>query len=156
MLAPVSFIGYQFITHALGLLWQTNSRTSSKYGMKELFTSYWKTHKWYDAKTQICDRYLVEHLYFHTMFTLLQCSASCGEGQKSRDVKCLDKNKSPSSGCDPALMPRDRESCNDRQCPPTGPGRPKPPGSMSHVTRKPVFGSFRPGETQTGLLSFRS
>lgn len=56
-----------------------------------------------------------------------RCSASCGEGQKSRDVKCLDKNKSPSSGCDPALMPRDRESCNDRQCPPTGPGRPKPP-----------------------------
>ena len=29
-------------------------------------------------------------------------------------------------------------------------------GNMSHVTRKPVFGSLRPGKTQTGLLSFRN
>ena len=27
---------------------------------------------------------------------------------------------------------------------------------MSHVTRKPVFGSLRPGKTQTGLCSHRS
>ena len=27
---------------------------------------------------------------------------------------------------------------------------------MSHVTRKPVFGSLRPGKTQPGLLSYRS
>ena len=27
---------------------------------------------------------------------------------------------------------------------------------VSNVMRKPVFGSFRPGKTQTGLLSYRS
>lgn len=58
-----------------------------------------------------------------------RCSASCGDGQKSRDVKCLDKNKRPSAGCDPASMPRERESCNKRKCPQTGPGRPEPTDS---------------------------
>ena len=29
------------------------------------------------------------------------------------------------------------------------------PTHLSHVTRKPVFGSLRPGKAQTGMLSYR-
>lgn len=77
---------------------------------------------------------------------LLQCSATCGPGQKSRDVKCLDSLKRPTSGCDPALKPTERESCEERRCPQTGPGRPEQSGqsiirlslSTNHSTKRVI------------------
>ncbi|XP_045215703.2 A disintegrin and metalloproteinase with thrombospondin motifs 18-like isoform X1 [Mercenaria mercenaria] len=46
-----------------------------------------------------------------------QCSVTCGSGQRSRDIRCLDSNMQTSSSCDPAKKPADRELCTQRRCP---------------------------------------
>ena len=79
----------------------------------------------------------------------LQCSASCGDGQKSRDAKCLDKNKRPSSSCDPASMPRESASCNVRKCPQAGPGRPEPSGTEHLYEPRREKTGHKPGCTTT-------
>ena len=61
---------------------------------------------------------------------LEQCTASCGSGQRSRDVKCLDSNKRPSSGCTNLTKPPVREACKRRDCPSLDEAKPNPPGTV--------------------------
>ncbi|XP_067667252.1 thrombospondin type-1 domain-containing protein 4-like isoform X2 [Haliotis asinina] len=45
-----------------------------------------------------------------------QCSASCGTGVKTREVKCLDSNLQSSPECRGSLRPSERQSCNKHSC----------------------------------------
>lgn len=45
-----------------------------------------------------------------------QCPVTCGEGQVTRTVMCLDENKQPSVSCDQSDRPPSRDSCNQRAC----------------------------------------
>ncbi|XP_060601431.1 thrombospondin type-1 domain-containing protein 4-like isoform X2 [Ruditapes philippinarum] len=65
-----------------------------------------------------------------------QCSATCGSGQKSRDIRCLDDAMQTSSGCDPASKPADREPCTQRRCPLSDESRPTEKID-NHVTNAP-------------------
>ena len=71
-----------------------------------------------------------------------QCTASCGSGQRSRDVKCLDSNKRPSSGCTISTKPPVREPCKRRDCPSLDEAKPNPPGNTFVFTsEQDYFGS---------------
>ncbi|XP_060081863.1 thrombospondin type-1 domain-containing protein 4-like [Ylistrum balloti] len=45
-----------------------------------------------------------------------QCSVTCGNGVRSREVRCLDGNYRPVGGCDPLLQPETTEPCNTDAC----------------------------------------
>ncbi|XP_033749798.1 ADAMTS-like protein 4 [Pecten maximus] len=45
-----------------------------------------------------------------------QCPVTCGEGQVTRTVMCLDENKQPSNSCDQSDRPPSRDTCNQREC----------------------------------------
>ncbi|XP_064608756.1 thrombospondin type-1 domain-containing protein 4-like isoform X2 [Liolophura sinensis] len=57
-----------------------------------------------------------------------QCSASCGTGYRTREVKCLDDKQVPSPDCRQNDKPVIRESCNVHSC---------------HRTHKPTDGSCK-------------
>ncbi|XP_036407785.1 thrombospondin type-1 domain-containing protein 4-like [Megalops cyprinoides] len=46
------------------------------------------------------------------------CSRSCEGGYQVREVRCLADDMTESRGCDPFLMPEDREECNTQPCVP--------------------------------------
>lgn len=48
---------------------------------------------------------------------LLQCSASCGEGQKSRDITCVDDTGQRTLGCDLENRPATSQLCDNGACP---------------------------------------
>ena len=76
---------------------------------------------------------------FHLIF---QCSVTCGRGQRSRDVKCLDNNKRPSSGCAISTKPSEREMCKKRACPVLDQGQPKTPGKTYSLTSSVILLAF--------------
>ncbi|XP_046581492.1 LOW QUALITY PROTEIN: ADAMTS-like protein 4 [Haliotis rubra] len=45
-----------------------------------------------------------------------QCSASCGTGVKTREVKCLDSNLQSSPECRGSVRPSERQACNKHSC----------------------------------------
>ncbi|BFY99091.1 hypothetical protein BsWGS_02131 [Bradybaena similaris] len=45
-----------------------------------------------------------------------ECSHSCDTGVKTREVKCLDDNWTPSPDCDKNLKPSRRQPCNTQPC----------------------------------------
>ncbi|XP_033749606.1 thrombospondin type-1 domain-containing protein 4-like [Pecten maximus] len=45
-----------------------------------------------------------------------QCSVTCGNGVRSREVRCLDGNYRPVGGCDPTVQPETTEPCNMDVC----------------------------------------
>ncbi|KAL3866429.1 hypothetical protein ACJMK2_043726 [Sinanodonta woodiana] len=46
-----------------------------------------------------------------------KCSVTCGAGQKTRGVRCLNANMTSSAGCSPNTKPVETESCQvDREC----------------------------------------
>ncbi|CAI9731140.1 4 isoform X1 [Octopus vulgaris] len=45
-----------------------------------------------------------------------QCSASCGTGSKTREVKCMDSHLRHSTLCNPDRRPITRQSCNSHSC----------------------------------------
>ncbi|XP_071109939.1 ADAMTS-like protein 4 isoform X2 [Haliotis cracherodii] len=45
-----------------------------------------------------------------------QCSASCGTGVKTREVKCLDDNLQSSPECPGSHRPNERQACNKHSC----------------------------------------
>lgn len=47
-----------------------------------------------------------------------QCSRSCEGGYRVREVRCLADDMTQSAGCDPALIPEEREECNTHPCVP--------------------------------------
>ncbi|XP_071793929.1 thrombospondin type-1 domain-containing protein 4-like isoform X1 [Asterias amurensis] len=70
--------------------------------------------------TQPCKLKECVSMWFNSDWT--QCSRTCGGGQRKRDVKCLDTNMSPSTGCDESLRPSATQSCNIQQCTTNIPG----------------------------------
>uniref|UniRef100_A0A8C9RDI3 ADAMTS-like 7 n=1 Tax=Scleropages formosus TaxID=113540 RepID=A0A8C9RDI3_SCLFO len=44
------------------------------------------------------------------------CSRSCDGGYRVREVRCLADDKTISIGCDPTLVPKEREECNMQAC----------------------------------------
>jgi hypothetical protein len=53
-----------------------------------------------------------------TKFILfLKCSKSCGDGMRSREIKCIDRHNKASFECDMKIKPHFREFCNKRECP---------------------------------------
>ncbi|XP_023668262.2 LOW QUALITY PROTEIN: thrombospondin type-1 domain-containing protein 4 [Paramormyrops kingsleyae] len=46
------------------------------------------------------------------------CSRSCEGGYRVREVRCLGDDMNPSEGCDPSIVPEDREPCNEQPCTP--------------------------------------
>lgn len=46
-----------------------------------------------------------------------QCSASCGEGQKSRDITCVDDTGQRTLGCDLENRPATSQLCDNGACP---------------------------------------
>ncbi|XP_076464962.1 uncharacterized protein LOC143296873 [Babylonia areolata] len=61
------------------------------------------------------------------MTSWTQCSRSCGTGQRTREIKCLDPQQRPSSQCPLADKPVSREACNTASCVTT----PPPPPAVS-------------------------
>lgn len=59
---------------------------------------------------------------FLTFFShfLTQCSSSCGYGQKSRDIWCVDlsRRKVSDALCNPSSKPENDSSCHETNCPP--------------------------------------
>ncbi|XP_021377154.1 thrombospondin type-1 domain-containing protein 4-like isoform X2 [Mizuhopecten yessoensis] len=45
-----------------------------------------------------------------------QCPVTCGEGQVTRTVMCLDRNKQPVSSCEQSDRPTSRDTCNQQAC----------------------------------------
>ncbi|XP_060076727.1 thrombospondin type-1 domain-containing protein 4-like [Ylistrum balloti] len=45
-----------------------------------------------------------------------QCPVTCGEGQVTRTVMCLDEAKQPSTSCDQSDRPPSRDTCTQRTC----------------------------------------
>ncbi|XP_078314081.1 thrombospondin type-1 domain-containing protein 4-like isoform X3 [Crassostrea virginica] len=52
--------------------------------------------------------------WFMTPWT--QCSASCGTGTRTREVRCMDPDLAPSSTCLPAKRPSQQNLCNTQPC----------------------------------------
>lgn len=70
-----------------------------------------------------------------------KCSLTCGSGYRSRDVKCLDRYRQPSSGCDARDKPETRDPCKERECPPSDESRPNTiderPSNVTPAETKP-------------------
>ncbi|XP_046403264.1 thrombospondin type-1 domain-containing protein 4-like isoform X2 [Ischnura elegans] len=45
-----------------------------------------------------------------------QCSRSCGTGEQSREVKCLDSSQNPALGCNAHQRPTSQQECNVNPC----------------------------------------
>lgn len=45
-----------------------------------------------------------------------ECSASCGTGTKTREVKCLDADRQSNAGCPAQRRPHERRPCNPHSC----------------------------------------
>ncbi|KAJ7351111.1 A disintegrin and metalloproteinase with thrombospondin motif 9 [Desmophyllum pertusum] len=75
------------------------------------------------AKKQPCNKGACPpalNLYHWQTSTWSQCSSSCGYGQKSRDVWCVDlsRRKVSSERCSPSSKPENVSACFESKCPP--------------------------------------
>ena len=47
---------------------------------------------------------------------LFQCSATCGNGMQTREIKCLDKELKPSKSCGESTKPNKTRNCQINSC----------------------------------------
>ncbi|ESP03326.1 hypothetical protein LOTGIDRAFT_237754 [Lottia gigantea] len=73
----------------------------------------WNSEK--PTKQEDCNNHACGSEWFITDWS--QCSVTCGTGFKTREVKCLNRNKRLGSGCDSNKRPEPRETCQPRLCP---------------------------------------
>ncbi|XP_059148316.1 ADAMTS-like protein 4 [Physella acuta] len=45
-----------------------------------------------------------------------ECSVTCGEGRRTRQVRCIEDNRRPSSNCDNLLKPEVQKVCSQQSC----------------------------------------
>lgn len=72
--------------------------------------------EWYMSEwSRVCNRkYWIK--FFVKKF-LLKCSKTCGDGIRTREIKCLDTKMQPSLECDLKTRPSYRDYCAKRECP---------------------------------------
>lgn len=46
-----------------------------------------------------------------------ECSVTCGEGRRTREIRCIEDNKRPSANCVESFRPKAQEICSETPCP---------------------------------------
>lgn len=81
---------------------------------------------------------------------MLQCSVTCGNGRKSRNIMCVDDNGQKSANCPDYERPQDQEECRNLPC--------RFESRNSVTIERPVSDKYRPQippNRRTGVVSRR-
>lgn len=65
---------------------------------------------------KICIQQVTLYIELRVCCCYFQCSASCGTGTKTREVRCMDPELAPSSTCTANKKPSQQNICNTQPC----------------------------------------
>ncbi len=96
--------------------------------------------------------YLTCHPPLQSVCEFLQCSSSCGDGFRTRNVVCRDAHNLPSSTCDPRLLPADTKVCEEPDPCPTSPTTTTEVTTSRETEPEPIVPTVSPRSNSTSSL----